>query len=59
MQDIFCYPSRVLCLELLGQHFFFFSNSWLKSSVEGMLIDFVNDLVWEGIMNTFDDIGGY
>lgn len=24
--------------------------------IEGMLIDFVNDIVWEGIMNTFNDI---
>ena len=44
MQEIFCYPSRVFCLELLGRHFFFF-NSWIKSSVGGMLIDLVNDLV--------------
>lgn len=29
----------------------------MKPSIEGMLIDFVNDFVWERIMNTFDDIG--
>lgn len=27
----------------------------MKPSIEGMLIDFVNHTVWEGMMNTFDD----
>lgn len=32
---------------------------WMTPFVEVMLNDFVNDLMWKGIMNTFDDIGRY
>lgn len=31
----------------------------MKPSIKDMLIDFVNDVVWEGIMNIFDDVGRY
>lgn len=55
LEEIFCFEtSRVLCLKLLDQPVL-----WMKPSVQGILTDFVNNLVWKGIMNTFDDIGRY
>lgn len=55
VEEIFCYKtSRILCLKLLDQ-----PGLWMKPSIEDMLNDFVIDIVWEGIMNTFDDIGRY
>lgn len=55
VEEMFCYETfRVLCLKLLDQPVL-----WMKPSVEGLLIDFVNHIVWEGIMNLFSDIGRY
>lgn len=55
LEAIFCFETfRVLCLKLLEQPVL-----WMRPPREGILTDFVNDIVWEGIMNMFDHIGRY